>query len=454
MKHSIIREIASDGMFVRKLVRLALPIALQNLLLACVAASDTIMLGSLEQNAMAAVSLATQIQFVQNLTVSGIIAAFQILGAQYAGKCDKKTLNKLLFMSMRICLAVSIITFCLCFFSPEVLMRIFTNEDALIGLGISYLRVAAFSYLITGISQCLLALIKLGRNTAAVARISGVAVVLNIGLNAVFIFGLFGVPSMGVVGAALATVIARAVELVFSAFESCRNDFTRPDIRAFFSFDRQLSRDFVKQLIPLMGAYMVWTFGFASYSAFMGHMGVEAAAANSVASVVRSLVISFTRGLAGGASIMIGYELGSGNLGMAKVYGDRFVVLSVLCGVASSLLILGSIPFALSAVKLSEGAAAHFITISVILSIYIIGCSFNSVVINGMFASGGDTMFDFYSIVVAMWGVAVPLAAAGTFVLGWPVAAVYFCTCLDEVGKIPWTMHHYRKYRWLKDLTR
>ncbi|MGN0907302.1 MAG: MATE family efflux transporter, partial [Bullifex sp.] len=115
---------------------------------------------------------------------------------------------------------------------------------------------------------------------------------------------------------------------------------------------------------------------------------------------------------------------------------------------------LGSIPLALSVVKLSPGAVQDFITLSVILSIYIVGCSFNSVVINGLFTSGGDTLFDVYSLAVTMWGVAVPLAAAGTFLLSWPVGVVYFCTCLDEVGKIPWTFHHYRKYRWVRDLTR
>ena len=91
---------------------------------------------------------------------------------------------------------------------------------------------------------------------------------------------------------------------------------------------------------------------------------------------------------------------------------------------------------------------------SFILALYVIGASYNSVVINGMFASGGDTLFDCYSIIVSMWFVAIPLAFMGTFVFNWPVAAVFICTCLDEVGKIPWTLHHYRKYKWVKDLTK
>ena len=199
--------------FNTKLFHLALPIAFQSFMLACVAASDTIMLGSLEQNAMSAVSLASQIQFVQNVTVTGVIAAFQILGAQYAGKNDKKTVDKLFCMSLRICVLVSLLFSLLCFFIPAGMMKIFTNEEVLINYGVSYLKIAAISYLITGFSQCLIALIKLGRNTKDVAKISSVAVILNIILNAIFIFGLFGMPKMGVNGAAFATVIARPTRM-------------------------------------------------------------------------------------------------------------------------------------------------------------------------------------------------------------------------------------------------
>lgn len=454
MGRQFIKETFSDSVFIRKLFHLALPIAFQNFMLACVAASDTIMLGMLEQNAMAAVSLASQIQFVQNVTVSGVVAALQILGAQYAGRGDKKTLDKIFCMSFRISVIISAIFAYLCFFTPAPLMRIFTNQDILVTLGVDYLKVAAVSYLITGISQPLISLIKLGENTPAVAKISTTAVVLNIALNGIFIFGLFGFPALGIEGAALATVISRIVELILSLYYAYKDSFTRPDFTRLFYFNKELSKDFVKQLMPLMGAYVFWTIGFASYSAFMGHISLDAAAANSVASVVRNLVSCFMRGLAGGAAILVGYDLGAGNLQRAKVYGDRLTFLSVVCGAISCALILLSIMPALKIVHLSAGAEKDFITIASILSLYIIGAAFNSVVINGMFASGGDTLFDFYSIMITMWCIAIPIAALGTFVFSWPVAIVYGCTCLDEVGKIPWTFYHYRKYKWLKDLTR
>ena len=454
MKNSFLRDTLSDKVFLKNLMTLGIPIALQNLLLALVGASDTIMLGSLDQNSMAAVSLATQIQFVQNLTVSGIIAAFHVLGAQYRGKEDKRSVDMLFSMTLRISALVSLLTFLFCLIFPYEAMGIFTDSTALRSIGERYLRIASFSYLLTGLSQSLLAMLKLYKDTRTVAYISLLSVVLNIVLNALLIYGLFGLPSLGVEGAAAATLTARVIEMVLAVFAVFHKRERRPDIKKLFAFDRALSRDDVRQLIPLLGAYLVWTIGISAYASFLGHMGEDAAAANSLSQVVRNLALCFTRGLAGGASIIIGYELGSGNLERARVYGFRLSVLSLLCGVFTSLLVLLSIPLAPLTVSLTAEAIKDFQEISLILAIYVIGASFNSVVINGMFASGGDTLFDCYSIIVMMWLLAIPLAYLGTFHLSWPVWAVYSCTCLDEVGKIPWTIIHYRKMKWLKDLTR
>ena len=169
MKNSFLRDTLSDKVFLKNLMTLGIPIALQNLLLALVGASDTIMLGSLDQNSMAAVSLATQIQFVQNLTVSGIIAAFHVLGAQYRGKEDKRSVDMLFSMTLRISALVSLLTFLFCLIFPYEAMGIFTDSTALRSIGERYLRIASFSYLLTGLSQSLLAMLKLYKDTRTVA---------------------------------------------------------------------------------------------------------------------------------------------------------------------------------------------------------------------------------------------------------------------------------------------
>ena len=447
-------HIFADKIFCGKLFRLTVPIALQSLMLALVAAADAIMLGSFAQDAMAAVSLATQIQFVQNMILMAFVSGFGILGAQYWGKGDKQTVNDIFCMTLRCCGVVSVLFFvgCVCF--PEYLMRLFTNEEVLISIGVKYLQIAGWSYLLTGISQCYLAVMKVSEHASQTALVSSCAVIINIVLNAVFIFGLFGLPAMEVRGAALATLIARIIELIWCIYYSTREGYISPNWKRFTKRIPVLAADFRRCALPLLGGSLFWGIGFTSYTAFMGHMGTDAAAANSVAAVVRDLICCLCNGIASGGGIMVGNELGSGNMKRGKLYGDRLVKLAFLCGFLSTGVMLAATPLVLKFVKLSEKASDYLVGMMVIMAVYMIGRAVNTIVINGIFAAGGDTMFDVYSLAVCMWGIAVPLAAVGTFLFHWPVLVVYACTCLDEVGKIPWVMYHYRKYGWVKDLTR
>lgn len=444
----------SDKVFLSKLMKLTIPIALQHLMLALVAVADTIMLGNVEQNAMGAVSLATQLQFVQNMILSSVIAAGSILGAQYWGKKDTVTLNDIFCMCLRVCAVTSFVSFVGCVFFPKYLMLIFTNEPVLIAFGVKYLRIAGWSYLLTGVSQCYLAIMKVSEHAATTARISIVTVCLNIVLNAILIFGLFGLPAMGVQGAALATLAARIVELGICVFISYHPQYVHPNWSRLFHRNRLLAKDFAKCLWPLLGAFLFWGVGFTSYSAFMGHLGTDATAANSVTVVVRDLICCFCEGIASGGGILVGNELGAGRLDRGKLYGDRLTKLGFLVGFGSTAVMLLLTPLVIHFVQLTDQATKYLIGMMVIMAFYMIGRSVNSVVINGIFAAGGDTLFDLYSLAICMWCLAIPLAVLGTFFLHWPVLVVYACTCLDEVGKIPWVMIHYKKYRWVKDLTR
>ena len=159
-------------------------------------------------------------------------------------------------------------------------------------------------------------------------------------------------------------------------------------------------------------------------------------------------------GISSGGGILVGNELGAGNLKKGRLYGDRLVKLAFLCGILSTAIMLAVIPLVIRFVELTDQAGSYLIGMMLIMAVYMIGRAINTIIINGIFAAGGDTLFDMYSLAICMWGIAIPLAAAGTFLFHWPVLVVYACTCLDEVGKIPWVMIHYRKYIWVKDLTR
>lgn len=376
------------SVFYSKLWNLMIPIVLQNLMLALVAVADAFMLGGMDQNYMSAVSLATQIQFIQNMFLSAATASLGILGAQYWGKGDIKTLDEIFCMALRLCGLVSVVFFAACVFGGRYLMLIFTNEDVLIDYGVRYLRIAGFSYLLTGISQCYLVIMKTSEHAKTTAAISSATVCINIVLNAIFIYGAFGIQPMGVRGAALATLIARIIELGCSVAISYKDGYIHPQMKFLLYRNKQLSKDFTKCGMPLLGACLFWGVGFTSYSSFMGHLGVDAAAANSVAAVVRDLVCCLSAGISGAAGIMVGNELGAGNLERGKEYGIRLLKISCLCGIVAALLMCIASPIVLHFVKLTPQATTYLKGMFVVIAFYMIGRAINDVTINGIFGAG------------------------------------------------------------------
>lgn len=434
--------------------QLALPIGLQHLMLASVAAADAMMLGRVAQAEMTAVSMATQIQFIQNVFLYAVTTAGAILGAQYYGKGDRETLRDLFHLMLRYGGLVSIIFFISCEFFPGILMHFFTSDPELVRIGIDYLRIAGWSYLMTGISQCYLMIMKVTDYVKECAAISSGAVLLNIIFNAFLIFGLLGLPAMGARGAALATTLARMLELLVCLLIFTGEDYIRPVWTRIFSGSRALTMDFARQALPLLGGNLMWGVGLTSYTAIIGHVGSDAAAANAVSSVVRDLVCCGCNGIGTAAGIMVGNELGAGKLDLGKRYGIKLRNVAWVIGLGSTALVLAVTPFVVRFVILTDEACACLTGMMVIMAVYMIGRSVNTVTINGVLDGGGDTMFDMYSLAVSMWCIAIPLAFAGAFFFHWPVLFVYACTCLDEVGKIPWVMRRFNKFYWVQDLTR
>ena len=448
------KGLLKDSNFTGKLIRLMLPIMLQNLMVASVAAGDAVMLGRLAQDSMTAVSMATQIQFIQNMFISSIVGATSALGAQYWGKRDEKAINEIFCMALRIAGIISVAFATACLIAPEYLMIFFTDSPELIRIGAGYLRIAGLSYLLTGFSQCYQTIMKITDHVISVAAVSSIAVILNICLNAVFIFGIGPFPSMGANGAALATLVARIVEFAICIILSFKKGYIKPKLRALIKRNKVLAKDFNLIALPLLGGALLWGVGFTSYTAIIGHMGTDAAAANAIASVVRDLVCCACNGVGSATGIIVGNELGAGNLELGKIYGIKLAKISFIIGFASMALVLVlTFPIA-NFMILTDKARKYLIGMMVIMAIYMIGRCVNTVIINGIFDGGGDTLFDMYSLAVTMWCLAIPLACLGAFVFHWHVFLVYSCTCLDEVGKIPWVLIHFKKYKWVKNLTR
>ena len=440
--------------FYKKLFSLVLPIALQNLMSAIVSASDAVMLGFLNQDSLSAVSLATQGQFVLNLFFVALTIGATILAAQYWGKGDICAVEKVLGITTRFSLIISFVFFAAALGCPSLLMRIFTDEAVLIQLGIPYLRIVSTSYLFMGISQIYLCIMKNSGRTLLSTIYGSSAMVVNLILNAVLIFGLGVVPAMGIKGAAYATLLARLVELALVLIENCRCVPVRIKLSYILKADKVLQGDFVRYTLPMLMNELAWGCGFTMFSVIMGHLGSDAVAANSVANIVKNIIACVCLGIGTGSGIMVGNELGAGNLERGKAYGIKLKNLSFVIGFASTAVVLALTPLVVRIVILTEEAQQYLTGMMIIMAVYMIGRCVNTVTINGVLDGGGDTVFDMYSLAVCMWGIAIPLALLGAFVFHWPVLAVYACTCLDEVGKIPWVMYRFRKYKWVKDLTR
>ncbi len=439
--------------FIKKLMTLVFPIAFQQFMLALVSASDALMLGELTQDALSAVSLASQIAFVQNLFLAAMTIGLSMFAAQYWGKGEINEVEKIFAYVLKITMAASMaFTFAtLCV--PDFLMRIFTSEIVLIENGAIYLRTVSASYFLTGISQIYLCMLKNSKNALKSSIISSVSVILNVVLNAILIFGLSGIPKMGIAGAALATVIARTMEVLWCVFETVKNNTVKLKWKHFIETDGHLRRNFWKYAFPVLGNEIVWGCGFTMYSVIMGHLGNDAVAANSIANIVKNLVACFCLGLGSGGGIIVGNELGAGNLDTARAYGKKLCIMSVLCGILSGLLLLALSPMILSAVNLNEQAATHLEGMLVMCSYYLVGKSVNGATIAGIFCAGGDSRFGFLCDAVTMWCIMVPLSLIAAFIIKVPVLVVYFIINLDEMIKLPAVLKHYKKYHWIKDLT-
>lgn len=440
--------------FYRKLMGLVLPIAFQNFMMAVVSASDAVMLGFLGQNALSAVSLASQIQFIHSLFLMAFIIGTTILVAQYWGKKDIISIEKIFAYVLKIVGITSLLFSLAAFAWPEVLMRVFTMDGDLIQMGSVYLRTVSISYLLSGISQIYLCMLKNMECASQSTLISSIAVVINIVLNAVLIFGLLGVPRLGIGGAAISTVIARMIELLWSIQSIKKRKMIQFKMHYLIRLDSILKSDFWNCTIPVLGNEIAWGGGFTMFSVIMGHLGSDAVAANAIANIIRNLVVCVSLGVGSGGSIIVGNELGKGMLGKAKEYGKNLVHLSILCGIVSGALLLLIRPAILRFSMLNQEATYLLSMMLLICAYYLVGKSVNATVIGGIFCAGGDTRFGLLCDTIVMWIIVIPLGFLAAFYFKMPVIFVYFILNMDEMIKLPAVYRHYKKYKWMKDLTR
>ena len=440
--------------FYKDLRHIVQPMAIQNLISAAVNSADVIMLGYIGQTAIAASSLAGNIAFILFMISTGLSSGLVMLSAQYWGKKDIESIKTLLGIGLRICCSVEIIVALIAAFYPRILMLIFTTDEALIAEGCRYLRAVSVSYVCLSFCQMFQAAFKSVEKVKIVTITSTTSLFLNIGLNAVFIFGLFGVPKMGILGVGIATSIARFIEMLVCFIYAKNQKDVQFSVLCIFRRNKLLTKDFFKYSLPAVGNELVWGAAFSMYSVIMGHLGEDIVAANSVVNTVRQLGSVLCFGMAYGGAIVIGKTIGSGDMKLAERNASRLARVTILSGVLGAVLVICLYPVLPYIAKLNE-TAAHYRNVILFINAYsLIGAAVNTVLICGIFRAGGDSKFGFIADTIDMWCVSVPLGLIAAFVLKLPPLWVYFILYLDEFEKMPFVIMHYKKKGWLKDITR
>lgn len=441
--------------FYSKVALLVIPMALQNLINVGVTASDVIMLGKVGEIALSASSLAGQIQYIMTLIFFGLASGAAVLTAQYWGKHDIRSIEKIFGIAFRIGIIVAVIFTLAAQLYPNMLMKIYTNEEQVIIQGVKYLKIVSISYCFIAITQIYLNIMRSVEKVVVSTVVYLISLFVNIILNAILIFGLLGFPAMGIEGAAIATLISRTLELVLVIiYEKKINDTVHPHLKDIFKVDKILFKDFMVMSVPVVLNELLWGMGTSANTAVIGHLGSSAVAANSVAQVARQLATVVAFGIANATAIILGKTIGENKLEEAKKYSKRFVVLSIVFGAIGGGIILLSGPIIINAMSLTEQAAHYLRAMLIVMSYFTLAQAFNANMVVGVFRSGGDTKYGLMMDVSTMWGCSILLGAIAAFVFNAPVIVVYVILMSDEIVKIPMSIIRYRSYKWLKNVTR
>ena len=333
-------------------------------------------------------------------------------------------------------------------------MRIFTDDPNLIQTGAVYLRAVSFSYIFISITQIFCATFKSVEKVRISTFLTFLALGLNVFLNGVFIFGLFGAPKLGIFGVGIATSVSRAIEVCVCLIYAARQKEIRLTMAVLFRRSRELTQDFFKYSLPALGNELVWGAAFSMYSVILGHLGEDIVAANSIVNVVRNLASILCFGMAYGGAIIIGKTIGAGQMELAERNASRLARSTILAGVVGGIAMLCLFPIMPRLATLSETAARYRNVLLFINSYSIVGAAINTVLICGIFRAGGDSKFGFILDTICMWAVVVPSGLISAFVLKLPPLVVYFILFLDEFEKMPFVIVHYFKKGWLKNITR
>jgi len=449
------KKILKNKEFLRNMLAIAIPIALQNLIISSLNMVDTLMISELGKSSIAAVGLANQLFFFYSLILFGINSGASVFISQYWGKKDKDNIKRVLGLAIISTVLTGLIFTIVALFLPEFVMRFFTDDNIVIELGCDYLRIVSLSYIITGVSFSY----SIASRSVGYAKmpmiVSFISFLTNTVFNYLLIFGNFGFPKLGVKGAAYGTLIARIVEIALFLFFVYKDiEPLRANIRELTNWPDGFVKRYFKTASPVIINETLWSLGQVMYSAAYARIGKEATAAVQVATTIQNVFFVLVRGLANACTVMVGNKIGEGNEGESYEYAVQFLVLSTFIGFTLGTILFLTPDFTLKFFRNLEADVYHLSrNLLMIMGLFYFIRTFNSTLIVGVLRGGGDTAFSMFLEIGTVWLVGVPLAFLGALLFKLPVYFVFALVSLEEVVKALIGLPRVKSKRWIRNVT-
>lgn len=446
-----LKELFGDREFYAVMLKVALPIAAQSLVLNALNAVDVLLIGQLGETSVASVALANQFTFLLQLFLFGIASGAGIFTAQFWGKGDIPSLRRTFGLGLGAALAGSLLFTAVGLAIPERVLRLYTSDPTVIALGAPFLRIVALSYVINSLTVLFAMTLRTIRQVRLPMIVSIAALTLKTALAYVLIFGYFGLPALGILGAAIATLVARILECAVLLTLVYRWQLP-PALRLadLSGYSHAFLARFAATTLPVILTEVVWSVGVSIYTAIYARIGVDSVAAFNIASTIEGVAIVPFMGMGNACAIIVGNALGAQDTDTARDYARKFLALAMVGALAMGLAIFAVSRVILDAYNISAESADYARRVMIVMAAVLWIRAANMVIIIGILRSGGDTRFGLLVDAGPMWLLGIPLAMLAAFVLHLPVYLVYPAVILgDETVKFLLGLYRFRSQRWM-----
>ena len=442
-----------NSTFYSTLLRLMIPLAIQQLFNSGLALVDNIFIGQLGEVSVAATSLAYQIYFILTLIYFGLNSGSAIFTAQYWGVQDVKNIRRVMGINLIVNVAVGILFLIVAEAIPEKLLSIYSSDPQVIALGARYLRVYAFGYVAVGLSMALYTILRSTENVKIPMFINSLALVINTSLGFILIFGKLGNAPMGVMGAATANATARVVEIiVLLVILFGSKSFLLRDLRQMIDINFEFVARFFKTCAPVMVNEIFWSLGISAYNAIYAHISTESVAATNISATIENLALVPFYAIGAAAAVMIGNRIGAGEEELARKYARRLLTLAVSGGAGMGVVMFLCRGWILSIYKVSANTTYYASMVILALSVMLVVKCWNMTMFIGVLRAGGDTRFGLILEMSTMWLFGVPAAWFGANVLHLPVYWVAVLILSEELLKGVIAFFRMRSNKWIHNL--